>query len=160
FFSYWPVEDPGALPEAITRAAQAALAIHEGIAPPDQSGLRPFRTRVGVSAGDLRIAFVGGVGGRWELMPAGSPIDEGARPQRPAEPGPVAIAAPAWELIAQRCEGRPLEDGLIELTAVRRPVAPMPAPALTAPDPPDDLIAPFVPLPVRRGDIAVGTEWM
>jgi class 3 adenylate cyclase/tetratricopeptide (TPR) repeat protein len=160
FFSYWPVAGAGDLPDAVMRATQAGLAIHGGIGPRERPGPHTFRTRAGVSAGELRLAFVGGVGGRWELMPAGSPIDEVARAERLAEPGTVAIAAPAWELVAPRCEWRSRDDGLVEVTAIRRPVAPMPSPSLTAPDPPDELIAPFVPLPVRRGDMAAGTEWM
>ena len=36
----------------------------------------------------------------------------------------------------------------------------MPASSLTAPDPPDELLAPFVPLSVRRRRLAADTEWM
>ena len=160
FFAYWPAASADELPDAVMRATQAALAINAGSGARDRPGPGTFKTRAGVSAGELRIAFVGGVGGRWELMPAGSPIDDVARAERLAEPGSVAISAPAWALVAPRCEGRQLEDGLVDLTAVRQPVAPRPSRSLTAPDPPDELIAPFVPLPVRRGDIGVGTEWM
>jgi class 3 adenylate cyclase/tetratricopeptide (TPR) repeat protein len=160
FFSYWPVDSADELPNAVMRAVQAGVAIHAGLGKGEGHEPHTFRTRAGVSAGDLRIAFVGGVGGRWELMPAGSPIDEVARAERLAEPGTVAISAPAWNLIASRCEGRAFGDGLVELTAVRRPVTPMPSASLIAPDPPDELIAPFVPLPVRRGETAAGTAWL
>lgn len=160
FFSYWPVADAAELPDAVMRAAQAGLAIHAGLGQAGGPEPHTFQTRAGVSAGHLRIAFVGGVGGRWELMPTGSPIDDVARAERLAAPGTVAIAEPAWNLVASRCEGRPFDDGLVELTAVHRPVAPMPSPALIAPDPPDELIAAFVPLPVRRGEMGGGTMWL
>ena len=44
-------------------------------------------------------------------MPVGSPIDDVARAERLAPAGAVAIAAPAWELVRSRCEGRELDDG-------------------------------------------------
>ena len=47
-----------------------------------------------------------------------------------------------------------------ELTEVRRPIGPMPAASLVAPDPSDDLLSAFVPLPVRRRQSTAGTEWM
>ena len=82
FFSYWPVADDGDLPDAVMRAAQAGLAIQAGLGQADGPEPHTFQTRAGVSAGHLRIAFVGGVGGRWELMPTGSPIDDVARAER------------------------------------------------------------------------------
>jgi tetratricopeptide (TPR) repeat protein len=93
-------------------------------------------------------------------MPVGSPIDDVARAERLAGPGAVAVAAPAWQLIADRCTGRELEAGLVELTEVRRPLGPMPAASLVSADPSDDLLTAFVPLPVRQRHATAGTEWM
>ena len=132
-----------------------------GWASAQRRAVHRFQTRAGVSAGGLRIAFVGGVGDRWELMPVGSPIDDVARAERLAPAGAVAIAAPAWELVRSRCDGRELDDGVVELTSVHRPRRARCRPSsLTAPDPPDELLAPFVPLSVRRRQLAADTEWM
>ncbi|MFL6111545.1 MAG: adenylate/guanylate cyclase domain-containing protein, partial [Catenulispora sp.] len=133
FFSYWPVDAEGDLPDAVMRAAETGLAIQAGLGAERRPALHRFQTRAGVSAGTLRTAFVGGIGDRWELMPVGSPIDDVARAERLAPPGAVAIAAPAWELVRARCRGNDLEDGVVELTGVDRPAAPMPAASLTAP---------------------------
>jgi class 3 adenylate cyclase/tetratricopeptide (TPR) repeat protein len=160
FFSYWPVDDDVELGDAVMRASEAALAIQAGLGERQGVGGHDFQTRAGVGAGRLTIAFVGGIGDRWELMPVGTPIADVARAERHARPGTVAVAEPAWLLVADRCAGRPLDDGLYELTEVRRPVGPMPAASLLAPDPSDDLIAGFVPLPVRRRQTTAGTEWM
>ena len=160
FFSYWPVDSERELPDAVMRAAETGLAIQAGLGEAQRPAVHRFQTRAGVSAGELLIAFVGGVGDRWELMPVGSPIDDVARAERLAPAGAVAIAAPAWELVRARCSGSELEDGVVELASVHRPVGPMPAASLIAPDPPDELLAPFVPLPVRRRQIAAGTEWL
>jgi class 3 adenylate cyclase/tetratricopeptide (TPR) repeat protein len=160
FFSYWPVEAEGDLPDAVMRAAETGLAIQAGLGAAQRPAVQRFQTRAGVSAGELRIAFVGGVGERWELMPVGSPIDDVARAERLAPPGAVAIAAEAWELIRPRCRGSDLEYGVVELTGVDRPVGPMPAASLVAPDPHDELLGPYVPLPVRLRQITADTEWM
>jgi len=160
FFSYWPAATDHELADAVMRAMEAGRAVQAGLAHRGRAPVHRFETRAGVSAGALRVGFVGGVADRWELMPAGDALDDVARAERTATPGTVAIAAPAWRLVADRCEGRPLEDGLLELTDVLRPAGPVPAPALTTPDPPDGLIAPFVPLPVRRGPVTAGSEWM
>ena len=160
FFSYWPVDSEREVPDAVMRAAETGLAIQAGLGEAQRPAVHRFQTRAGVSAGELLIAFVGGVGDRWELMPVGSPIDDVARAERLAPAGAVAIAAPAWELVRARCSGSELEDGVVELASVHRPVGPMPAGSLIAPDPPDELLAPFVPLPVRRRQIAAGTEWL
>jgi class 3 adenylate cyclase/tetratricopeptide (TPR) repeat protein len=160
FFSYWPADDEGALADAVMRAAEAALAIQTGLGDRDGVAGHDFQTRAGVGAGELTIAFVGGVGERWELMPVGAPIADVARAERLARPGTVALAESAWSLVADRCAGRPLADGLYQVTHVRRPVGPMPAASLVAPDPSDDLLAAYVPLPVRQRQSTAGTEWM
>jgi class 3 adenylate cyclase/tetratricopeptide (TPR) repeat protein len=159
FFSYWPADDDDELVDAILRAAEAGLAIQRVLGDPTRPAVHRFRTRVGVSAGELQIAFVGGIGSRWEVMPVGRPIGEVARAERLAAPGTVALAEPAWRLVASRCEGHRVDDGLLSLTDVRLPAGPL----LVAPNcagPPDELIEQFVPLPVRRRQIAAGTEWM
>ena len=160
FFSYWPVDDDRQLADAVLRATEAAHAIQAGLGERHGVAGHDFQTRAGVGAGKLTIGFVGGVGDRWEVMPVGNPIADVARAERHARPGTVAIAESAWLLIADRCAGRRLDDGLYELTEVRRPIGPMPAASLVEPDPGDELLSAFVPLPVRQRQSTAGTEWM
>jgi class 3 adenylate cyclase/tetratricopeptide (TPR) repeat protein len=159
FFSYWPARDESELAGAVLRAAQAGVAIQKGLHAPGPARHR-FGTRVGVSAGDLRAAFVGGVGGRWELIPVGRPLGEVARAEQAATAGTVVLAEPAWTLVASRCTGRELEDGLVELADVREPIEPIPSAALTSADPSAELLSSFVPLPVRRRQMTSDTEWL
>ena len=58
FFSFWPARDGSELPGAVLRAVEAGLAIQAGLARVGPAR-HSFGTRVGISAGDLRIAFVG-----------------------------------------------------------------------------------------------------
>jgi len=159
FFSYWPADDDDELVDAVLHAAEAGLAIQRVLGDPARPAVHRFQSRVGVSAGELQIAYVGGIGSRWEVMPTGRPVGEVARAERLAAPGTVALAEPAWRLVASRCEAYPVDDGLLSLTEVRLPAGPVPV----APDcggPPDELIEPFVPLPVRHRQVAADTEWM
>jgi class 3 adenylate cyclase/tetratricopeptide (TPR) repeat protein len=158
FFSYWPASDDDQLVDGVLHAAEAGLAIQRTLRDPARPVVHRFQSRAGVSAGELQIAFVGGIDSRWEVMPVGRPIAEVARAERLAAPGTVALAEPAWRLVASRCEGHPVDGGLCAVTAIRVPAGPV----QVAPDSsglPDELIEPFVPLPVRRRQIA-GTEWM
>ncbi len=161
FFSCWPVSAEQDLETAVVRAAQAGLAIQKGLE--DVGGPQArhsFRTRIGISAGGLRVAFVGGVGGRWELMPVGTPLADVARAEQGAPSGSVVLAEPAWRAVASRCHGRDLGGGLIELTDIGTPVAPAPAAWLTSADPPEDLLGSYVPLPVRQQTRTADTEWL
>jgi class 3 adenylate cyclase/tetratricopeptide (TPR) repeat protein len=160
FFSYWLARDESELPDAVLRAAQAGVAIQRGLAAASGPARHSFGTRVGVSAGDLRIAFVGGVNGRWELIPVGRPLGEVASAEQAATAETVVLAEPAWSLAASRCTGRELDDGLVELVEVREPLAPVPSASLTSADPPEELLRAFVPLPVRRRQMPSDTEWL
>ena len=143
------------------RATEAAHAIQAGLGERQGVAGHDFQTRAGVGAGKLTIAFVGGVGDRWELMPVGTPIADVARAERHARPGTVAIAEPAWLLD---------RGPLCGAAAGRRPLrADRGAPPRSGrcpprrswrPIPATSCSPPFVPLPVRRRQSTAGTEWM
>jgi class 3 adenylate cyclase/tetratricopeptide (TPR) repeat protein len=160
FFSYWPADTERELADAVLRATQAGEAIQAGLAHASEPARHSFGTRVGISAGDLRVAFVGGVGGRWELIPMGGPLGEVARAEQAATAGTVVLAEPAWARVANRCAGRELEDGFVELAEVRRPLEPVPSASLTSGDPSGELLSSYVPLPVRQRQLSSDTEWL
>ena len=160
FFSWWPAAEDGDLGEPVLRAAQAGLAIQAGLGGRATVGGEPLRTRVGVAAGDLDVSFVGGVGGRWEPMPTGAPLEDVAGAERVARPGSVVLSGSAWTAAESACAGRPLEDGLVELLGVKEPLDPRPAASLITPDPTEEVLSPFVPLPVRHNRLKSDTEWL
>lgn len=161
FFSYWPAANERELAAAVMRAAQAGVAIQAGLARASSGPARHgFPTRIGISAGDLRVAFVGGVGGRWELVPSGGPLGEVAQAERAAGAGTVVLAEPAWSRVTDRCEGRELRDGLVELVEVRAPPDPAPSTSLNSRDPSEELLSGFVPLPVRQSQMSSDTRWL
>jgi class 3 adenylate cyclase/tetratricopeptide (TPR) repeat protein len=160
FLCCWRVSDDAGVEGATARAAQAALEF-QAVADrhPGPSGER-LRTRIGVAAGELEIAVVGGVNGRWELVAAGEPFDQVRSAERGAPPGGVALAPSAWERLAPRAEGTPLAGGgLVELSALHG------APQRTGSGRRDldvslDALGPFIPAPVRGWRAGSGTEWL
>lgn len=98
--------------------------------------------------------------GRWELIPVGPPLGEVARAEKAATAGTIVLAKPAWALVASRCTGRELDGGLVELDEVRETLRPVPSAFLTSPDPPEEHLRSFVPLPVRRRQMPSDTKWL
>jgi class 3 adenylate cyclase/tetratricopeptide (TPR) repeat protein len=153
FLCCWQADDEASLTEATLRAAQAGLAFqaaHDGL---------ELRTRIGIATGALELALVGGVNGRWELLPIGAPLDDVAIAERAAPAGSVALAPSAWSRIADRAQGDALDGSdLVLLSSLRKP--PDPAGVADRADIDADAIAPFVPAPVRGWRADSGTEWL
>ncbi len=160
FLCFWPADDDAGVAEATARAAAAGLAFQAASRTLPAPGGTPVRTRIGVSAGELHIVLVGGVNGRWEVLPAGQAFDDVIATEIAAPAGSVALRRSAWELVADRTDGEPRAgDELVVVTAVHTP-APPAGPADPVPDIPAEIIAPFVPAPVRSWTVDSGTEWL
>ncbi len=102
----WPAEaeldavgDP--LAAATRRAAACARAIQADRPPssadaPDGDRLT---LRIGLGAGLVTVALLGGVDGHWELLLAGPPLAQIAAAEPQAAPGEVVLSAEAWALL-------------------------------------------------------------
>jgi class 3 adenylate cyclase len=94
--------------------------------------------RIGVGAGEVLTATVGGVLKRWEFLLAGQPIGQINRASSIAHPGEVVLSPEAWELVQQHCIGATATDGHVRLEQVNpeipRRLLPTPALAETATD--------------------------
>jgi class 3 adenylate cyclase/tetratricopeptide (TPR) repeat protein len=162
FLCCWLADNPSDLAVPTARAAQAALAFQEGVERRASPGGEPLLTRIGISAGELEVAFVGGVNGRWELLPGGDPLDEVAAAEPAAPAGGVVLARSAWERVAGIAQGAALEeeeDALVRLTAVDAPGRGRGSAGRDL-DIGSDLIGPFVPAPLRGWRASTGTEWL
>ena len=58
--------------EVTLRAAQTGLDLQRALEEPLLSDVLRFSTRIGVSCGELILAWLGGVGGKWELVVSGN----------------------------------------------------------------------------------------
>ena len=160
FLCCWLADDADGVREATVRAAQAALAVQEAANDQPDPGGRRLRTRIGIAAGELHLAIAGGVNGRWELLPLGEPFAGVASAEQGAPPGGVAVAGSAWKQLAGIAEGVELADsGLVALIAApprRRRITP----AERYFDVPPEVLAPFVPAPIRGWRAGTGVEWL
>ena len=88
---------------AVLRATECAQAVQSRLHAHVAAGQR-LSLRVAVGAGEIVLAHVGGVAGRWEFIAAGQPLVELAVALPQANPGEIVLTLPAWERV--RASGR------------------------------------------------------
>lgn len=129
----WPVDSPEDLPAAVAAAVRCGLQAQR-----DLHGLEGLAMRIGVGAGEVSTAVLGGVDGCWETVVAGPEVTLTGRAEACSPPGGVAVTPNAWRLLGEGFPGEPLGDGFMWILGA-----------------PEDAAAPEVlPLP-RRSDEAL-----
>jgi predicted ATPase/class 3 adenylate cyclase len=98
---------------ATRRAAQAARAMQAAMAEfttlKTSAGLIALGMKIGIGAGQILAAQVGGLNSRWEYVIAGDPLRQVAEAEHQAQQGDVILSQEAEALIApQPVEPRPL----------------------------------------------------
>jgi class 3 adenylate cyclase len=161
----WPVGDED-LKTVTLRAAQCGLSMQRMMEDYNAvENVRILTLRVGISAGDVTTAHVGGEQGRWKFIVVGSPLAQVSMAEREAQPGQVILAPSAWGLIREESAGQPLETadpahkagGLVQLLRVNTFLNFNPAlPASPAPEIEDALRA-YVPGTILS---ALNEDWM
>lgn len=117
--------------EAVTaRAAHCGVTIQSTLGDYQAAPGIALQVRVGIGAGVVVTAHLGGVAGRWELLVTGAPLAQVSQAGSRAEPGQVVVSREAWALIGPRAEGQPLAEGGARLERVREP---LPLRALSTP---------------------------
>lgn len=151
----WTAEAQG-LGEATGAATECGLAACSAVTayPAPEPGR--LSLRVGVGAGDVRLALVGGHDRPWRFLALGPALSQVRGALRRASAGEVVLSAEARSL--GRFVGAPLERGLLRVRAVPQSLSAPPPPPLPVPID-DRLLEVLAPAPVlaRRG--AVGNRW-
>lgn len=141
----------GSLSEVTYRAAQCALAMTANL---NQYEVIPgvlLNLRVGVGAGEVLTAIVGGENGRWEFLVAGEPLMQMGAAEAQAQPGEVVLSPIAWTLVklctatkgnesslelatAPQLIGEPTKSGCVRLSSLpySLPLRPTESPDLNA----------------------------
>lgn len=114
FLCWWPADADGNVSRATAQAARAAMAVHEALAE-DSS---PLPTRIGIAAGDATIGIVGGVGGRWELLPTGPAVADVVMCERDARPGVTLLSAEATRALGSAASVSPRGEEQADLISV------------------------------------------
>jgi class 3 adenylate cyclase/tetratricopeptide (TPR) repeat protein len=155
----WEAPDDG-LVRSTRLAAQCARVVQEELGAAHAEGDVRFTQRICVAAGPITTAFLGGVGGRWELVATGRPLAQIGAASRHARPGEVVLSREAWGLTSDAMTGEPVEDGAVRLTAVQAPLAATPLAPVALPDEADESLRALLPGVVLSRVNAGQSEWM
>ena len=147
FLCCWLTEDEGGIPAATVRAARAALSLQEAVTHPRVA----LPTRVGLAAGKATIGLVGGVRGRWELIPSGPAVADVLACEKDGPAGSVLVSAGALDALGATARCEPETDGRARLVSLQGTGGAI-AEGLLADVPVIDpaRLTPFVPAPVLR----------
>lgn len=160
----WPALDES-LPVVTQRAAQCGLELQQVLGQyPVAEGLR-LSLRVGIGAGEVLTASVGGEFRRWEFLVAGAPLAQMSAAQRQAQPGQVVLSPEAWTLVREQCSGASLlgpsdEDAYVLLQAIREPLHLRRLPPVTPAPGSEVALRGYIPGAILSRLDAGQTEWL
>ncbi len=152
--------------DSLSTALEAAIGCGDELLSLVEGNRRPaglqLAMRIGVGAGPLWAASVGGAEDRWEFVLLGEPLHAMGRAERCAAPGEMVLAPEAVQWLDASIAVAPLDDGSARL---RRPlpgrgVAPMPTAQPTPTPPSTDGLRPFVSRSLVRQLEAGHGDWL
>jgi len=162
FLCYWSAVTDLTLDEAAVRSCQAGLAIQAALHDREAAHNIRFRTRIGIGAGPVLVAFVGGAGGKWECLLSGGALDAAVRAEALAEPGAVILSPQARQEI--RLHGRVVaaaeDHGLLEAIDLPPPPLPPPQPSALATPNAIERLQPYVPRAVQHRMALPSARWL
>jgi class 3 adenylate cyclase/tetratricopeptide (TPR) repeat protein len=150
--AWWPTqkgEISRTLHEVTLAAATTALRLHD-LMPDLVASLHvPLSLRIGIGAGPLFTAIVGGIQQRWEAVLGGEALQQIASTSA-IPSGRVVLSPQAWQVLGADCRGEKRTDGSLVLQHVTYPLGPsfqcahwMPP---RPPEPEQEALVPFIPL--------------
>jgi len=133
------------LSAATLRAAQCSIGI-QGTLNNYQTEIGvPLSLHIGIGAGEVVTAHIGGMFGRWEFLVTGQPIVEMNLAEQQAQPGQIVLGPSAWELVADRCVGEALSEGGVLLEGVHRPIPARALPPVELPAQAESALRAYIP---------------
>ncbi|MEX8503546.1 MAG: AAA family ATPase [Leptothrix ochracea] len=149
--AWWPARkghDPQSLRDLMLAATTTAQRLQDLV--PDLAAILhvPLSLRIGIGAGPVFTAIVGGVGDRWEAVLGGEALQQVATIHH-LPPGQVVLSPQAWRLIHTDSHGDIRTDGSVLLHHFTHPLGPL-SQALKhtlapAPEPATQALTPFIP---------------
>ncbi len=115
----WPAEEED-LASATRRAVACGLSIATNLGEVELEGDLRLSVKVGVCAGDIVLAHVGGLDGRWLFLIAGPSVAQLAHVQPHLQTGDVVATPEAWATVSDRFVGQPLHDGHVRIRRTDR----------------------------------------
>lgn len=165
-----------ALRDAVHRAAQCGLEVQRALKGYQTSGGISLSIRIGIGAGDVVVAHLGGVFNRWEVLIAGDPVVQSHAAENRANPGEVILSPHAYRLIRAYADGAPLtlkpdpdEDipdmlggegvGLLLRNLLER-LPPRPLPEISLPPGMEPALRPYIPAAILTRLDAGQSAWL
>lgn len=117
----WPVQEADqTLQNQTLQACQCALVIQEFSQSYTATSDVSLALRIGIGAGDVAIAHVGGVYKRWEHAITGAPLGQIRLTQSLAKPGQVILSPEVLPLVQYQCIGSTIDNRCWHLTALSK----------------------------------------
>jgi class 3 adenylate cyclase len=148
------------LADATQRATQCALAIQAHLQtyhPPEEATLS---LKVSIASGEVVMACLGGVYGRWLVLVAGTPLQQVAAIQQQAHPGQVILTSDAWALIAPHATGLLLTPQAWQLQAVAEPLPQQASQFPERPTASEATLRAFIPAAILTRLAAGQSDWL
>ncbi len=161
FLCYWPVDNNRDLDAVTSLAASAGLKIQQKLRGRTTGFGDELIFRIGLGAGLLNRAFVGGHADRWELVLSGDVFDQVSEQEKCATPGRVLVSPQAWILLREQFPGQQKSQGSVELVAGQEvPESKAVSASDWSVDLLDSQLLPFVPAAVSQRRIAASHSWL
>ncbi len=115
----WEGAHAAGLRAGVKRAVHCAQEIQR--VHPEKSEGGGMTVRIGIGVGDAELFYVGGIEGRWEVLPTGDPFRQMGVAEGMAKPGEVVVSPEAWALVRESAVGVALDDGYVRIEKVDEP---------------------------------------
>lgn len=121
----WPVQEgtPN-LKQRTLQACQCAVGVQAFSHTYTSTSEVSLAVRIGIGAGDVAIAHIGGVYKRWEHSITGAPLKQIQLTQRLAQPDQVVLSPEVWTLVHPHCVGTTLPEDCWHLTTLPPTILP------------------------------------
>jgi class 3 adenylate cyclase len=113
----WPADE--GLPAVTARAAGCGLAMQQVLHGSELVAGTRLSVRVGIGAGQVSAAHLGGVRGRWEFVVGGPAVTQTCGAEQLGRPGDAVLSPEAVDQVRDRCLGEPVATGTGAAPALR-----------------------------------------
>ena len=159
--AYWPA-DPNE-PSYVSRyAAGAAVEAQRVVYDLAREGFGggTLKVRIGIGAGELFMAHVGGTDNRWEIVAAGEAVTAAVRSAELARAGEVVVSPLVVSHLAGAARTEPLADGFARLGRLSTLGKPAPVVEGTLPSGAEPLLRQYVPRVLQTWLDAGHVQWL
>lgn len=157
----WTCDDAGGLPQAVARAVHCARTVLAAI--DNAPGLDDFkpRLRIGIGAGNVWAAVVGGVEDSWEFLVAGEAVRDLHQALAQADPGDIVLSRRAADVLSPGLQRRGNGGDAVHLRDIPNCPEPLDADrSAAAPLLPLASLRPFVPRSLLARLDAGQDDWL